>query len=67
MAYSVATALLATLLGMYLSFHADFPSGPSIVVVATGLFLMAFLFSPTKGIVWHRQRLTRMPATEPTS
>ena len=67
MAYSVATALLATLLGMYLSFHADFPSGPSIVVVATGLFLMAFLFSPTKGIVWHRHRLTRMPATEPTS
>ena len=67
MAYSVATALLATVLGLYLSFHADFPSGPSIVVVATGLFLLAFLFSPTKGIVWHRHRLTGMPATESAS
>lgn len=67
MAYSVAAALLATVLGLYLSFHADFPSGPSIVVVATGLFLLAFLFSPAKGIVWRRQRLTGLPPAESTT
>ena len=54
-AYSVATGLLATLAGLYLSFHADLPSGPSIVLVATGLFLMALLFSPSKGALWRRR------------
>ncbi|PKB66133.1 MAG: hypothetical protein BZY81_07805 [SAR202 cluster bacterium Io17-Chloro-G4] len=57
MAYGIATALVATVLGLYLSYHADIPSGPSIVVVATGLFLLAFLFSPAKGIVWSRNQL----------
>ncbi len=41
MAYSVAVGLIATVLGLYLSFYADLPSGPSIVLVATGLFLLA--------------------------
>ena len=54
MAVSVAAGLLATVLGLYLSFYADLPSGPSIVLVATGLFLMALLFSPVKGILWRR-------------
>ena len=45
MAYSVAVGLIATVLGLYLSFYADLPSGPSIVLVATGLFLLALLFS----------------------
>ncbi len=62
MAYSISTALLATVLGLYLSFHADIPSGPSIVVVATGLFLLAFMFSPAKGVVWRRHRLTSLPS-----
>jgi ABC-type Mn2+/Zn2+ transport system permease subunit len=53
-ALSVAGGVLATILGLYLSFHVDLPSGPSIVVVATGLFLLALLFSPSKGMVWRR-------------
>ncbi|WP_369695236.1 metal ABC transporter permease, partial [Salinicola salarius] len=31
----------ATVAGLYLSFYAGLPSGPSIVVVATGFFLLA--------------------------
>ena len=54
MAYSVAVGLIATVLGLYLSFYANLPSGPSIVLVATGLFLLALLFSPIKGILWRR-------------
>ncbi len=46
MAYSVGSAILATVIGLYVSFHADFPSGPSIVVAATGLFLLSLLFCP---------------------
>ena len=57
MAYSVAVGLLATVLGLYLSFYADLPSGPSIVLVATGLFLLALLFSPIKGVLWRRNAL----------
>jgi manganese/iron transport system permease protein len=41
MATSIATALLATIVGLYLSFYLDLPSGPSIVMIATGLFLLA--------------------------
>ena len=58
MACSVAVGLIATVLGLYLSFYANLPSGPSIVLVATGLFLLALLFSPVKGILWRRNYLS---------
>ncbi|HAA94647.1 MAG TPA: manganese ABC transporter permease [Dehalococcoidia bacterium] len=61
MAYSVVTGLIATVAGLYLSFHVDLPAGPSIVVVATGLFLAALLFSPSKGIVWQLWRPSPIP------
>ena len=56
MAASVGLGLLSVLAGLYLSFHLDLPSGPSIVVVATGLFLVAMVLSPSRGIVasWRR-------------
>ena len=66
MTYSVAVGLLATVLGLYLSFYADLPSGPSIVLVATGLFLLALLFSPIKGVLWRRNTLPS-PSQEPAS
>ena len=65
MAYSVVVGIIATVLGLYLSFYADLPSGPSIVLVATGLFLLALLFSPIKGILWQRDNLPS-PSQEPT-
>ena len=65
MTYSVAVGLIATVLGLYLSFYADLPSGPSIVLVATGLFLLALLFSPIKGILWRRNNLSS-PSQEAT-
>jgi len=64
-AYSIFSAVLATVLGLYLSFHADLPSGPSIVVVASGLFVLALLFSPSKGVLWRRPRLTLTTSREP--
>ncbi len=65
MTYSVAVGLIATVLGLYLSFYANLPSGPSIVLVATGLFLLALLFSPIKGILWRRNNLSS-PSQEAT-
>ena len=56
MATAVAAALVAILGGLYLSFHLDLPSGPSVVIVATGLFLLAMLLSPSRGLVAHWRR-----------
>ena len=63
MATSVAVALATVVAGLYLSYHLDLPSGPSIVMVATGLFLVALLFSPSRGLIWHR----RSPSPGPVS
>lgn len=65
-AYSLGTAVVATVIGLYLSFYANLPSGPSIVVVATALFLLALLFSPSKGAVWRRPRLVLSSTGEPS-
>ena len=40
---SVAIALAATVGGLYLSYYLDLPSGPSIVILTTGLFLLGSL------------------------
>ncbi len=50
--------MLASLTGMYLSYYFNLPSGPTIVLVSFGLFLLAFLFSPKQGI------LTQPPSTQ---
>ena len=65
-AMSVAFALGATVGGLYLSFHFDLPSGPTIVLVATGLFVLALLLSPSKGLVgywWRPGHRTTVGAT----
>mgnify|MGYP003564740802 FL=1 len=43
--------VLASISGMYLSYYFNLPSGPAIVMVAFGFFMLAFLFSPTQGIL----------------
>jgi ABC-type Mn2+/Zn2+ transport system permease subunit len=47
--------------GLYLSYYANIASGPSIVLVATAIFLLVFLFSPRRGAVtnWVRLRHRR--------
>jgi len=59
--FSIVVGLISTVAGLYLSFHADLPTGPSIVVVATALFLAALLFSPSKGVVWQAWRPSPLP------
>jgi ABC-type Mn2+/Zn2+ transport system permease subunit len=41
----------STIGGMYLSYYLDLPSGAAIVLVVFSLFLLAFLFSPSQGIL----------------
>ena len=56
MATSVLVALAATVAGLYLSFHLDLASGPTIVLVATGIFALALVVSPSRGVVWRRRQ-----------
>jgi manganese/iron transport system permease protein len=52
---SIGTAVLAAAGGIVLSFHVDADPAASIVVVLTGLFVLAFLFAPKHGILWQRR------------
>ncbi|MCG6133652.1 MAG: metal ABC transporter permease [Nostoc sp. LLA-1] len=43
--------VISSISGMYLSYFYNLPSGPAIVLVASGLFLLALLFSPRHGVL----------------
>ncbi|MBW4649029.1 MAG: metal ABC transporter permease [Kastovskya adunca ATA6-11-RM4] len=43
--------VISSITGMYISYYLNVPSGPAIVMVVFGFFLLAFLFSPTQGIL----------------
>jgi manganese/iron transport system permease protein len=43
-------------IGYYISFHLGTASGATIVLLMTGIFLIAFVFSPRHGILAHRLR-----------
>lgn len=51
MAVSTVVALVSTLVGLYLSYYLDLPTGPSIVMVATAVFALALVLSPSKGLL----------------
>jgi len=54
--------VIASMSGMYLSYYFNLPSGPAIVMVAFGFFMLAFLFSPTQGILTHpRPKRAKQP------
>ncbi|MBE9190663.1 metal ABC transporter permease [Gloeocapsopsis crepidinum LEGE 06123] len=46
--------IISSISGMYLSYYLNIPSGAAIVLVVSGLFLLALLFSPHQGILAHR-------------
>lgn len=62
MAIAAAVGIGSAVTGLYLSFVYNVASGGTIVVVATGLFLLAFLFAPRRGVVVRALRRTRAPA-----
>lgn len=63
-AASVAFGVAAGIGGLYLSYHAGVAAGGSVVLVATGLFLLTWLASPRGGLI---RRLRRTRAHQPTA
>ena len=59
MGLGAIASILASLIGLYLSYYWALPTGPTIVLINILIFLAAFLFSPSQGILtqpetWHR-------------
>ncbi|BAY30528.1 ABC-3 protein [Nostoc carneum NIES-2107] len=48
--------VISSISGMYLSYFYNLPSGPAIVLVVSGLFVLALLFSPRHGIFVPQQK-----------
>ncbi len=63
LAISVAVGVISAVVGLVLSVSLDVASGGAIVLVASGLFLVALLAAPKHGLVarqWRRWRLNRV-------
>jgi manganese/iron transport system permease protein len=56
MIFGSVIGVVASISGMYLSYYFNIPSGPAIVMVAFSFFMMAFLLSPTQGILTNPNR-----------
>ncbi len=52
--FAIGSSILSSLLGVYTSYWTDSSPAGCIVLVQTGLFVMAFLFAPKHGILRHR-------------
>jgi manganese/iron transport system permease protein len=51
--------IIASISGLYASYYFNIPSGPAIVLVTFGLFLLAILFSPSQGILTRPEMTSR--------
>ncbi|MGR3279020.1 metal ABC transporter permease [Acaryochloris marina NIES-2412] len=56
---SVLGAVVSTT-GVYFSYYTELPSGPSIVLVSSSLFILVLLFSPTQGILTRPELLAQI-------
>ncbi|BAZ43083.1 ABC-3 protein [Chondrocystis sp. NIES-4102] len=51
MLLGVAIGVFSSITGMYLSYNYNLPSGAAIVLVASGIFVLTLLFSPSQGLL----------------
>ena len=62
MGLSVVIGLVSTVGGLYASYYLNVASGASMVLVATFIFLVAFLFAPRRGAMWKLRRFRKVAA-----
>jgi manganese/iron transport system permease protein len=58
MALSAVIGAISGIIGLFISYHRDVAAGGTIVLVATGVFMLVWLLGPSHGLVssWLRQR-----------
>jgi ABC-type Mn2+/Zn2+ transport system permease subunit len=54
MVLAAGIGVLANVTGLYLSYYWNIASGPAMVLVATALFGLIFLFAPRRGLIWRK-------------
>jgi ABC-type Mn2+/Zn2+ transport system permease subunit len=54
MLVSAAIGAFSAVTGLYLSYYLNIVSGSAIVLTATTIFLLVFLFQPHRGLVWKK-------------
>ena len=64
MAATVAVALAAIVIGLYLSYHLNLPTGPAIVVVSVAELLIVVAASPRRWDLWARLRREPQPVAD---
>jgi manganese/iron transport system permease protein len=52
MVTAAAIGAVSNVTGLYLSYYINVASGPAMVLVATLIFVLAFLFAPQRGMMW---------------
>ncbi len=56
MLVSAVIGVVSSILGLYASYYLDISTGGAIVLIATAIFVLAFLFAPRDGIAWRIRR-----------
>ena len=59
MALGALFGVIASVSGMYISYYQNVPSGSAIVLIISGFFLLALLFSPSQGILTKKAIIKR--------
>jgi manganese/iron transport system permease protein len=59
MAVGAVFGIISSISGMYISYYSNIPSGAAIVLVVSGLFFLALLFSPSQGILTRPETANR--------
>jgi ABC-type Mn2+/Zn2+ transport system permease subunit len=54
MAVSAVIGAFSSVAGLYASYYLDVASGAAVVLIATALFLLAYVFAPRRGLVARR-------------
>jgi ABC-type Mn2+/Zn2+ transport system permease subunit len=55
MAIAAVIGTVASVSGLYASYYLDIASGPAIVLVATLIFGLVFVFAPGRGVAWQKR------------
>lgn len=53
---SAGLGILSSIIGLYFSYTYNLASGATIVLAATFLFILAFIFSPKQGLLWRSMK-----------
>ncbi|HAG81102.1 MAG TPA: hypothetical protein DCL61_07985 [Cyanobacteria bacterium UBA12227] len=59
MGVGAVIGVVSSVSGMYISYYLNVPSGAAIVLVVSGLFVVALLFSPSQGILTRPEMASR--------